>query len=624
MGANFRLGPWLVEPSLNTVSRNGSFVHIEPKVMEVLARLAAEPGETVAKERLLKDVWQGTFVTDDVLIRSISELRRVFEDDAREPHVIQTVPKRGYRLIAPVEPVNRQIASSVLPSQVGPEPVTALRKRRVLALIFGLLTIVLIFVVVGVRSLWFRMSASLPIRSIAVLPLQNLSGDPAQEYFSDGMTDALITDLAQTESLKVISRTSSMRYKETNKSLPEIARELNVDGIIEGTVQRSGDHVRITAQLIEGRSDKHLWANSYERDLRDALALEREVADEIAHQIQGKMTTPTQVALSRSQTTNPKALEAYLKGTYQLNGYGRGSGEEKLRRASEYFQQAIDLDHNFVLAYIGLAKAHDDLPISSPEDRAIRKKAAEAALALDPKSSAAMGLLSELKWHDFDWSGAEQGYLQSISFDSNNARARDEFCTLLAEMGRMEEASRECQIAQELDPENARLPGLFYWRGESDRAIAMLRIMLDRHPDDGGMHYLLFQSYAQHADHKNAMVELEKAITLFGYSETAASLHREFAISGYHGALRAFAKDLERLHAAKQMFIPVNLADIYATLGDRDRAFYWLEQAYAHRDMISTGESFDYIMVDPMVNPLRSDPRFKDLVRRMGLAETGI
>ena len=621
MGAGFRVGPWLVEPGLNTVSRSGSTVHLEPKVMGVLLSLARHPGETVPKDQLLKEVWPDTFVTDDVLIRSVSELRRIFEDDARGPSFIQTIPKRGYRLIAAVEPINRKLIASPPPSlpQASPKPSRLARDRRVLAVVFGLVTIGLIVLTVGARSLWFGKSASTQIRSIAVLPLENLSGDPKQEYLTDGMTDALITDLAQIGTLKVISRTSSMQYKQTKKSLPEIARELNVEGIVEGTVQRSGDRVRITAQLIECRSDRHLWANSYERNIGDVLVLEREVTDDIAHEVQGRIIKPAQPLLPQPRAINPKALESYLQGTYHLKGYGRGSGEEELRKASEYFQQAIDTDSNFVLAYIGMAKAHGDVPVSSPEDSAIQRKAAESALALDPKSSEALAILAKLKWRDFNWPGAEQGYRQSVSSNSNNAQVRHEFCRLLAEMGRMEEASRECQIAQELDPENAHLPFLFYWRGESDRAIAMLRPMIDRHPDDGGMHYLLFQSYAQQGNHEDAIEEAQETLTLYGYSEAAAILHSSFATSGYNGALRALAKEVERLHVAKQIFTPVNLADVYATLGEKDRAFYWLEQAYAHRDMISWGEPLDYIMVNPMIDPLRSDPRFKDLVRRMGL-----
>lgn len=281
MSTDFRVGAWLVQPSLNTVSRNGASVHLQPKVMEVLVSLARQPGEAVPKDQLLKTVWPDTFVTDDVLIRSISELRRVFEDDAREPHIIQTIPKRGYRLVANVEPANGATGTSAglegSRTESSAEKRTRNRWLGVGAFAGAAFLLVVLIASSGKIQRWLSAGSSIPsIHSIAVLPLQNLSGDATQEYFSDGLTDALITDLAQIGSLKVISRTSTMNYKKTSKPLPDIARELNVDAIVEGTVQRSGDRVRITAQLIYGQTDKHVWANSYERDARDVFALERE------------------------------------------------------------------------------------------------------------------------------------------------------------------------------------------------------------------------------------------------------------------------------------------------------------------------------------------------------------
>jgi len=254
---DFRVGPWLVKPSLNTISRNGTTLRLEPKVMEVLVCLAGRPGEAFPKETLLQTVWPDTFVSEDVLKRCISELRRVFEDDAREPRIIETIPKRGYRLVAPVELVQvtkeplAPLSSEPASSELAGSPAPPRRRRWWIGAAAIMGVVVITAVLIALRA---SRSARVTdnIRSLAVLPLQNLSADPAQEYFSDGMTDALITDLAQIGSIKVISRTSIIRYKKTDKSLPEIARELNVDGIIEGTVQRSGDRVRITAQLILG------------------------------------------------------------------------------------------------------------------------------------------------------------------------------------------------------------------------------------------------------------------------------------------------------------------------------------------------------------------------------------
>jgi TolB-like protein len=459
----------------------------------------------------------------------------------------------------------------------------------------GALTLLAVAVVVFFRltrrqPAYSAAAAAIPtIRSIAVLPLQNLSGDPAQEYFSDGMTDALITDLAQIGSLRVISRTSSMPYKQTKKSLPEIARELNVDAIVEGTAQRSGGRVRITAQLIHGPSDRHIWADSYERDVRDLFSLERSLTQEIAHQIQARLTAPNQAPLAQHRPVNPNALEAYLQGNYHLNRSYKGSGVEERRKAGECFQQAIDADPNFVQAYIGLANAHDDLLVSSRGDREVRRKAAEKALQLDPNSSEAWAIVAGLRWDDLDWTPAEQAFRHAIGLNPNNATARDEFCMFLAEMGRLDEAWSECQIAQELDPNNDHLGAILYERGEYDHAIAMLRMMTERHPDDYGLHYLLFVNYARKGSYKESVEELEKMFTLLGLSETAAKIYHAFATSGYQGAMRQAAREWEHLQATNQFFAPVNLADTYATLGQNDRAFYWLEQAYKHGDMISTG-----------------------------------
>jgi TolB-like protein/DNA-binding winged helix-turn-helix (wHTH) protein/lipopolysaccharide biosynthesis regulator YciM len=593
--------------------------------MQVLVCLAQHAGEPVLKEKLLHEVWSDAFVTEDVLKRSISELRRVFEDDAQEPHFIQTIPKRGYRLVAPVEAfTGGRGATTAAPVAVNNREAGRTQKWRTRALAVCSVALILALLtalnVGGARQRLFGSSGVPPIRSLAVLPLQNLSADPAQEYFSDGMTDALITDLAQIGSLKVISRTSSMQYKQTKKSLPEIARELNVDGIVEGTVQRSGDRVRITAQLIRGTSDKHLWANTYERDMHDVFALERDVTADIARQVQARLATGRQMIPSQPQPTNLNALEAYLQGNYHLNKYGRGSGVEEASKAAEYFQQAINADPNFAPAYIGMAGAHGGLPFGSREDREIKRSAEKKALQLDPNSPEAQLIQANIKWGDLDWAGAEQEFRRVIVLNPNSADAHDQLCFLLGETGRLDEAWRECQIAQELDPNNDHLSQILYERGDYDRAIAIRQMMIERHPDDGSLHYGLSLFYAQKGMYKESVEELEKTFTLYGLRELADKIHRAFAASGYRGAMRQAAKELEHLHATMQAFVPMNLADIYATLGEKDRALYWLEQAVAHRDMIQLGFPADYLGVDPMLVSLRSDPRFKDLVHRMGLS----
>jgi TolB-like protein/DNA-binding winged helix-turn-helix (wHTH) protein len=616
---SFRIATWLIEPRLNTVSRNGATTRLEPKVMEVLVCLARRAGEPVSKEELLQTVWPDTFVTDDGLKRSISELRRVFEDDVRESRIIQTISKRGYRLLVPVEPVNGKPGTS-------PEPLIQEsrheRNWRRLALLSGGLAAALLILLgalyVSSKQRLSAKSVAPQIHSLAVLPLRSLSSDPNQEYFSDGTTDALITDLAQISSLKVISHTSTLQYKDTKKSLPEIARELNADGIIEGTVQRSGNRVRITAQLIYAPSDRHLWANTYEGDFRDVFALERNVSQDIARQVQARLMS-NQSQQTQPRPTNPKALDAYLQGNYHLQRYGRGAGVEEMKKASDLFQQAIDADPKFAPAYFGLAHAHDELPQVSPEDTAIARKAEETGLALDPNSPEAQTILADNKMRDLDWSGAEKEYRRAVALNPNNAAAHGDFCEHLSQMGRLDEALSECQIAQELDPNNDHLASILYKRGDYDHAIDLLQRSVDRHSDDGGLHYLLFECYVMKQDDKDAIKELERALALYGLTDATASVPRVFAASGFRAAMLQWAKEIESLQAKKQFYMPVNLADTYALLGDRDRAFYWLSQAIAHRDSIAAGEPATWLGTDPMLESLRTDPRFKDLMHRIGL-----
>jgi TolB-like protein/DNA-binding winged helix-turn-helix (wHTH) protein/Tfp pilus assembly protein PilF len=620
----FRIGSWLIEPSLNTVSRNGASVHLAPKVMGVLLCLAQHAGEPVSKEDLLQAVWPDTFVGDDVLKVSVSELRRVLEDDAREPTIIQTISKRGYRLVAPVKWA-KEVQESEAEAKEARGAVVNTRKVWLGALAVISAAVLLVLLGANAGKLRARIAGRVDapqIHSLAVLPLRSLSSDPNQEYFSDGTTDALITDLAQISSLKVISHTSTLQYKDTKKSLPEIARELNADGIIEGTVQRSGDRVRITAQLIYGPSDKHLWANTYDGDLRDVFALERDVTEDIARQVQARVTTQNQAPPRSPRPVDPKVLEAYLQGKYHLNQQGKGAGDEEMREAQKYFQQAIDVDPNFAPAYLGLADSHGELLLGTSEDVAIGRRAIEKAVELDPNSSDARTDLGYMKWlPDLDWRGAEQELRRAVALNPNNANSHYVLCGVLSAMGRAQEGLPDCRIAQQIDPlnDNSSLP--LYLARDYDGSIAILRFMLQKDPNNGKFHCFLFNDYAKKEMYKEAIQEQVQCYAQFGFPEVAANLQHAYAVSGYRGAIKQWAKDLEHLQATKKAFLPGNLAAAYAILGDKDHAFYWLDQAYEHRELVSIDGGIFFLAAEPLYDPLRSDPRFKDLLRRVGLPQ---
>jgi TolB-like protein/DNA-binding winged helix-turn-helix (wHTH) protein len=594
--------------------------------MEVLVCLAQHAGETLLKEQLLQAVWPGTFVSDDALKHCISELRRVLEDDAREPKIIQTIPKRGYRLLASVEPVERvngitDSASSGMPAPVERPVSRSARWRAGAAVVTIILLSVLVVALNRIRSA--SPSVVAPIRSLAVLPLQNLSPDPTQEYFSDGMTDALITELAQLGSVKVISRTSSMQYKQTRKSLPEIARELNVDGIVEGTVQRSGSRVRITAQLIQGPSDKHIWANAYDRDVQDTLALESDITEDIARHVQESLTPAKVTHILHPKSINAAALDSYFQGTYHLQSFGKGGADEEKRKAAGYFQQAIDAEPNFAPSYVGLANAHLWLLWPLPQDAEIATKAAERALDLDSNLWDAHETLGGINLASWKWSAAEEELRRAITLNPNSADAHEDLGALLMELGRLDEGYREAQTAQTLDPGSDHLLDALEQQGQFDRVIERQNEMLKIHPEDGYVHTELFRLYLKKGRYKEAGVHIDQAVILFGFPEIATAMRHARAVSGDRSAILVGLHGWEHLFSTHQVFAPVNLADVYAALGDKEHAFYWLEQAYAQHEatIASTDLGLERLNMEYLLDPLRSDPRFKDLLRRVGLPE---
>jgi len=619
VNGNFHVGPWLVEPRLNKLSRNGTSIRAEPKQIEVLVCLARHQGETVSKEELIQAVWPDTFVGDDVLVRSIFLLRRLFEDDPQRPDFIQTIPKRGYRLVAPVVWEKEDGTGRDHSDRQTSEPAKTNVFGRTLRYAVGLASAVLLLGLPillnlgGIRTRLFPPKTSY-IRSLAVLPLQNLSGDPAQDYFADGMTEELITQLSGVSALKVISHTSTARYKKTDKSLPDIAHELSVDAIIEGSVTRSADRVRITVQLISGSQDKNLWAKSYERKLEDSLMLQSEVASAIAEEVRARLKPSEENRLTAARPLSLKSLDAYFHGIYHLRRFGTGGGLEEAERAIDQFQHAIALDPDFAIAYVKIAEAYDREGNLLPGNQIapLEKAAAEKALALDANLAAAHLYLALVRFgYEWDWQGAQQELIRAIELNPNDASAHDGLADYFDAMGHLEEGMNEHQRAQELDPAGDHLSNAFYRARQYDRAVELLTKRLDVEPEDGDTHFALSENYAQKGMYKESIQHLQMAATLYGHKEVAQDIGRTYAVSGYQAAIRRFAQLMEHLQ-----MMPSRIAEFYARASDKERALKWLEASYQIHDPLIQLNS------DPCFDLVRSDPRFKELVHRIGLPST--
>lgn len=501
----------------------------------------------------------------------------------------------------------------------GTAPKTRVRRRGVIAIVGGL--ILLLAVVAGLEAGKLReglhFGTDKAIRSLAVLPLQNLSRDPEQEYFADGMTEELTADLAKIGAVRVISRTSAMRYKGVNKSLPEIARELSVDGIIEGSVQRAGDRVKITAQLIHAATDTHLWAESYEGNMGDVLALQDEVARSIANEVKVKLSPPELARLTGRRAVNPEAYEAYLKGRY----YWSKRTVEGEQKGLEYFQQAVALDPAYAPADSGIADsyivlgAHAHLDVHDAFPKA--KAAAMKALELDEGSAEAHVSLGTVRtFYDWDWTGSEREFRRALELQPNYSTAHHWYAHYLVQVGRVDEAVGEMKRARELDPfgitVNIWLATTLYYSRQYDKAIDQYHRTLELYPEWSDLHNGIGNCYAQKGLVLEAVGEWEKTLRLGGENQIADSLQEAYAAGGYTGYLR---KNLDHLKASAQAATPLDFAYAYARLGDNEHALEWLEKAYDKRD------PWLYLKAEPVFDGLRAEPRFKDLVRHMGLPQ---
>ena len=606
----------LFEADLDTreLWKRGVRIPLQGQPFQVFAILLEHSGELVTREALRQRVWpQDTFVDfDHALNTAITKIRLVLGDDAEHPRYIETLPRRGYRWMTPVAwktpdsipPDSLDMSSKWLPQRAA-----------------GLIALVVIVVAVILVDRNYPRKTSNRISSIAVLPLENLSHDPEQEYFADGMTEALITELAQISTLRVISRTSIMQYKGVRNPLPQIARELNVDAVVEGAIQRSGDRVGITVQLIYAPSDRHLWAKPYERELKNVLALQREAAHAIADEIRVRLTPVEQTHLStQAPPINPEAYEAYLKGRY----YSNQLTEEALHKSIEQFQKAISLDPNYASAYAGLARSYATLGgvlgFLSPRACFPKARAAtERALQIDGTLPEAHTLLAGIKLqYEWDWPGAEQEYKQVIGLNPNYAPAYEGYGLFLEAVGRFDEAITERRHAQVLDPvapfRAAEVGYPLYYAGRHDQALEEYRKAIDLDPNFSWAYLWIGQAYVEKGMYEEAIAAIKKALALSPENTRAlATLGYAYGVSGRKTEALGILSQLQA-QSSKTHVSPYFIALIWAGLSQKDHVLKELEKAYDERHPYMI-----LLKVEPVFAALRPDPRFQDLLHRVGL-----
>jgi TolB-like protein/DNA-binding winged helix-turn-helix (wHTH) protein/Flp pilus assembly protein TadD len=610
--------------------RAGQMVKLEPTPFELLVFLVEQRGNLVGRQQIVERIWgKGDFLdTDNSINGAIRKIRQVLDDDPENPRFIQTVTGKGYRFIAPAveSEETRSLHILELPPQqpAGDVPVTVSRTNFKHVVVLSLFIVIIAGLALWIVPALSRSKgvAALPIRSIAVLPLDNLSGDPAQDYFADAMTDELITDLAKVGALRVTSRTTVTLYKHTRKSLPQIAHELNVDGIVEGSVVRSGQRVRITAQLIRASADQHVWAETYERDLGDALRLQSDVAEAITKQVRAQLTPELKEQFSGTRPVDPRAYDAYLKGRYYI--YNQSFTDPvSLNQAKVNFEEAIRRDPNFSPAYSGLAETYICLvlfgrgQITAADGFRSARNDVQRALELDPNNGEAYNALGELNWYaDLDWNAAERSFNKAIALAPSYSCAHEDRAMLMALMGHRAEALTELEKVKQIDPgpdsvgvESAVYLQLRDWEHLRERS----RVRLASDPNNSEVHADLGIAYEGTGELPEAIAEYQKAIELSnGDPGAVASLAHAYAVIGNREEAEKLLRNIEE-QAKSGKASPYLAATIYAGLGQKEKAIELIEKAYREK-------SFDVawaLKFDLRTDNLRADPRFQNLLQRV-------
>jgi len=655
MHDEFRLGDWLVHPSLTRISKPGTDLHVRAKVMDVLVYLARHSGEVVSKDALLQDVWGIESISESTLTRTIAELRQALGDDVEQPLILETIPKRGYRLIAPVVsaqregvtdtdnrthsvPLNPEFSTDldrVTAQALEKEARIGTKRGRVWLLASAAVGILLLFF----TWQWERSSLRAPsnqtigrqITTVVVLPLKNLTGDPGQDYFVDGMTEALSTTLSQISVFRVISNTSAMHYRNTTKLAPEIARELGgVDALVEGGVFKSGNHLRVTVALVHATTDQRLWTDTSEHDVADVFALYNDIARVTAREISVAVSQSDQARLAKSRAVRPEAYDAYFRGTQFLRRRMSGGCVE----AERFFLQAIELDRAFALPYADLAVCFvfpDNLqrPVADVGPKA--SEYANKAIALDPflaRAYVVLGLVAHRI--DFNWDAAEPLLKRGIDLDHSDPLAHMVYGEYLYAQGRRDEGTQLAEKATRLDPLSPdRNVGFGYALmnvRRYDAAIEQFKKTLKLDPSHSTAQFWLAETYARKGSYDAAVTEHLKWLEDVLLPERAAAVKQALLRAYTNGREAFWRREIEFAeeeaktpgtvlkHPYGRYCGPFYMAQRYARVGDLERALQSLEAAYQarHHQMV-------FIKIDPDFDVLHEDPRFADLLRRVGL-----
>ena len=624
-----QFGPFELDLRTGELQRDGRRQRLQGQPAQLLAILVGHRGELVTREELRTQLWpEDTFVDfDHGLNNAINRIREALGDSASSPRYIETIPRRGYRFVGRVEERQGTKPTADQPGVPTPNTNEALAMPPSEALSVGSpwriqrwLWIVLAFLAIATIAVGLGALYSRPPRmeSIAVLPFSNLSGDPSQEYFADGMTDELTSDLGKIGALRVISRTSMMRYKGSAKTIPEIARELNVDGVVQGSVVHSGNRVRITAQLINGSSDRHLWAESYEQDLKDVLSLQDEVARDIAEQVRVRLTPVENSQLARRKPLNAEAYDAYLKGRY----YFERRTDSSLKEAAEQFRQAIALDPSYAPAYAGVVDVLTTriyYQLDAPADDLPEEKvAALKAVELDQSAAEAHVSMAAMNLNEWEWSKAEAEFSRAIALNPRYALAHHWYSDYLSSIGRHDEAIAEEKRALALDPLspiiNTWMGKRYYHARQYEQAYKAVQVALALDPGFEPALAQLGLICVQLKHYDEGIAALQNAVKSSGGSLVyVATLGYVQGMAGHKDDARNILSQLVR--ESKRKYVPYfAIAEIYAALGEQDQAIQWLTEAFLHHS-----DWMMYTRVDPPLDPLRDDARFLAILRKTNL-----